>query len=114
VRAANILRKAGECPAPTAETAGTALAADELWQLLMLASQAMSAAEQSLLASEPAVLAKYAFQLAQAFNTFYHRHHILREEDPGKQAFLLWLAGLVRRQLLQALAWLGIEVPEVM
>jgi arginyl-tRNA synthetase len=114
VRAANILRKAGDCSAPTAATAGAALAADELWQLLMLASQAMSAAEQSLQASEPAVLAKYAFQLAQAFNTFYHRHHILREEDPGKQAFLLWLAALVRRQLLQALEWLGIEVPEVM
>ena len=118
VRAANILRKAAEqtnaCPAPTPEMAGAALAADELWQLLLLASQTMSAAEQALQASEPAVLAKYTFQLAQAFNTFYHRHHILREEDPGKQAFLLWLAGLVRRQLVQALKWLGIEVPEVM
>ncbi len=114
VRAANILRKAGDCAAPPAEAVAAALAADELWQLLMLASQTMSAAEQSLIASEPAVLAKYAFQLAQAFNTFYHRHHILREEDPGKQAFLLWLAGLVRRQLGQALEWLGIEVPEVM
>jgi arginyl-tRNA synthetase len=114
VRAANILRKAGDCPAPPAEAVAAALANDELWPLLMLASQTVSAAEQALQASEPAVLAKYAFQLSQAFNTFYHRHHILREEDAGKQAFLLWLAGLVRRQLLQALAWLGIEVPEVM
>jgi arginyl-tRNA synthetase len=114
VRAANILRKAGDHSAPAAEAVASTLAADELWQLLMLASQTMAAAEQSLQASEPAVLAKYAFQLAQAFNTFYHRHHILREEDAGKQAFLLWLAGLVRRQLLQALEWLGIEVPEVM
>jgi arginyl-tRNA synthetase len=114
VRAANILRKASNCPAPTAPAVAAALTADELWQLLMLASQTMSAAEQSLLASEPAVLAKYAFQLAQAFNTFYHRHHILREEDAGKQAFLLWLADLVRRQLLQTLEWLGIEVPQVM
>jgi arginyl-tRNA synthetase len=114
VRAANILRKAGDGTAPSSEAVAAALAADELWQLLMLASQTMSAAEQSLQASEPAVLAKYAFQLAQSFNTFYHRHHILREEDAGRRAFLLWLAGFVRNQLLQTLAWLGIDVPDVM
>jgi arginyl-tRNA synthetase len=45
-------------------------------------------------AQEPAFLAKYAFQLAQAFNLFYH-HHILTENDPAKKKFLLQLSRLV-------------------
>src|SRR5579871_3542949 len=111
VRAANILRKAGESAAPSSTEA---LADNELWQLLVLASQTLATANQALQSSEPAVLAKYAFELAQKFNTFYHHHHILSEEDPAKRAFLLWLAGYVRQQLAQALDWLGIEVPEAM
>ena len=40
-------------------------------------------------------MAKYAFQLAQAFNNFYHKHHILSEPDEQKRAFLLSLTELV-------------------
>ena len=50
-------------------------------------------------AQEPAFLARYAFELAQAFNMFYHKHHILSEEDAEKRAFLLRLTALVREQL---------------
>jgi len=60
------------------------------------------------------VLAKFAFQLAQAFNNFYHRHPILREPDPDRKLFLLWLTGYVRWQLERALDLLGVEVPEAM
>ena len=63
---------------------------------------------------EPAFVAKYAFQLAQAFNLFYHKHHILSEADPQKKAFLLLLSELVERQLVAALSLLGIEAPEKM
>lgn len=104
-------------PSVSPATAARILSAregDDFWQLLILASQADAAAEQALSTSEPAVLAKYTFQLAQAFNTFYHRHHILSEEDAAKKLFLLWLADYVRRQLTRALAWLGMDVPEVM
>ncbi len=60
------------------------------------------------------MVARYAFQLGQAFNNFYHRHHILSETDPDRRLFLLWLADFVRRQLGRALDLLGIEVPEAM
>jgi arginyl-tRNA synthetase len=68
----------------------------------------------ALSAQEPAFLAKYTFELAQAFNLFYHRHHILSETNPAKRDFLLRLSRLVERQLVTALGLLGIEAPEKM
>ena len=65
-------------------------------------------------AREPAFIAKYAFELAQAFNLFYHRHRILSEPDPARKAFLLRVSRLVERQLVAALDLLGIEAPEKM
>ena len=120
VRAASIFRKLDTPPdfsrlsADTLAAALSSPAGQEYWQLALLASQADAVAEQALATSEPAVVAKFAFQLAQSFNNFYHRHPILRESDPGKKLFLLWLAGFVRSQLERALNLLGIEIPEVM
>ena len=64
--------------------------------------------------AEPAYLAKYAFQLAQQFNNFYHRHHILKETDPARKAFLLATAAVAQREMVRALGYLGIEAPERM
>jgi arginyl-tRNA synthetase len=85
-----------------------------LWELLLLAGSLDSAVDAAIGAQEPAFLAKYAFQLAQAFNNFYHKHHILSEADEQKRAFLLGLTELVEAQLLCALSLLGIEAPEKM
>ena len=43
------------------------------------------------------------FELAQLFNTFYHRHPILAEADEKKKKFLLATAAVVRRELIRAL-----------
>jgi arginyl-tRNA synthetase len=59
-------------------------------------------------------LAKYTFELAQAFNNFYHKHHILSETDAQKRALLLALTELVEAQLVQTLGLLGIAAPEKM
>ncbi len=84
------------------------------WELLRLAGSLDYAIEAAIGAQEPAFLAKYAFQLAQAFNNFYHKHHILSEADEQKRAFLLALTEFAERQLIQALHLLGIEAPEKM
>jgi arginyl-tRNA synthetase len=57
---------------------------------------------------------RHAFQLAQEFNNFYHRHHILSEEDPSRKTFLLATAAVALRELILVLSWLGIESPEAM
>jgi arginyl-tRNA synthetase len=85
-----------------------------LWDLLLAAGSLDYAVDATIGAQEPAFLAKYAFQLAQAFNNFYHKHHILSEADEQKRAFLLALTELVEAQLVRALGLMGMEAPEKM
>ncbi len=84
------------------------------WELAFLAASLDTQIDAAVGAQEPAFVAKYAFQLAQAFNLFYHHHHILTESDPAKKKFLLQLSRLVEVQLVAALELLGIESPEKM
>jgi arginyl-tRNA synthetase len=89
-------------------------AGDDLWELILLAGSLDARVDAAVGTQEPAFLARYAFELAQAFNVFYHKHHILSEEDAEKRAFLLRLSSLVREQLVTALGLLGIDAPEKM
>jgi arginyl-tRNA synthetase len=122
VRARNILRKleerGGQVPDFArelgAESMGRQLQAEDFWQLLLAASKADSAVDRALTAGEPAHVAKYAFQVAQAFNNFYHQYPILQEPDREKRVFLLWMTDFFRRQLERVAGILGIPVPEYM
>ncbi len=62
----------------------------------------------------PNHLCEYGFDLANAFNRFYHEHHILGEPDRERQASWLAVAETFVRTLELALDLLGIEVPERM
>jgi arginyl-tRNA synthetase len=122
VRIRNIFRKLEEqnaSGAPPAAPVGAARDAgkmleNDVWELVLLADSLETQIEAALGAQEPAFIAKYSFQLAQAFNLFYHRHHILSEPDAAKKQFLLDTAALVERKLVAALDILGIEAPEKM
>jgi arginyl-tRNA synthetase len=122
VRATNIFRKAGITPedalgyrpdfdkylAPSDD------AGNEIWELWLAAAKTSYVIEQCITTTEPAFAAKHAFYLAQAFNNFYHRHHILTEADEDRKKFLLATAAVVRRELIRVLAVMGISVPPVM
>jgi arginyl-tRNA synthetase len=126
VRATNIFRKGGMdadefCRNVARNVAGEELArslagqdSDELWELWLAASKTAYVIAQCIATTEPAYLAKHVFQLAQAFNTFYHRYPILTEPDESRKKFLLATVAVVRRELIRALAVMGIEVPPVM
>jgi arginyl-tRNA synthetase len=121
VRIRGIRRKGAESGATqiavTAENVAALFSGPEgngLWELALLAGSLDSAVEAAISGQEPAFVAKFAFQLAQAFNLFYHHHHILSEADEQKRAFLLRLTELVEVQLVRALDLLGIESPEKM
>jgi len=122
VRARNILRKLEErgetLPDFAAELSAEALArqlqSEDFWQVLLAASKVDSALEGALSAGEPAHVARYAFQLAQAFNNFYHQYPILQEEQREKKVFLLWMTDFFRRQLERTAGILGIQIPEYM
>jgi arginyl-tRNA synthetase len=87
---------------------------EDIWSLWLRAGRFSLVLEQCIAASEPAFLAKHAFQLAQEFANFYHRHHILTEEDPRRKTFLLATAAVTLRELVRSLDLLGIESPEAM
>jgi arginyl-tRNA synthetase len=122
VRAANIFRKAGvteeaALAAMAKLDVGQLLAGDEgtsVWELWVTASRLSLVLEQAIAAAEPAILAKYAFQLAQQFNNFYHRHHILTETDETRKMLLLATAAVAKRELIRVLGWMGMRVPLAM
>jgi arginyl-tRNA synthetase len=88
--------------------------ADEFWELWQAAAKTSYIVKQSIDTTEPAYLAKHAFQLAQLFNAFYHRHPILSEPDEQRKQFLLATVAVVRRELIRILHVMGITVPPVM
>jgi arginyl-tRNA synthetase len=122
VRAANIFRKANaeeaaaladvqrlDVPGMLAGEEGTSV-----WEVWLTASRLSQVLEQAIAAAEPALLAKNAFQLAQQFNNFYHRHHILTETNADRKALLLATAAVARRELVRVLGWMGMAVPSAM
>jgi len=126
VRATNIFRKGGMNPETFGRDAAPDISmndfekhlndedANELWELWLAVSKTSYIVDQCIATTEPAYLAKHAFQLAQLFNYFYHRHPILSEPDESRKKFLLATAAVVRRELIRALGVMGITVPPVM
>ena len=87
---------------------------DDLWDVVLLGGSLGARVDAAIAAQEPAFVARFAFELAQSFNNFYHKHPILSESSAEKRAFLLRLTFLVRDQLLAALALMGITAPAKM
>ncbi len=126
VRATSIFRKAGVDPETFCQDVAVRLSpadlatylsgtvANEIWELWLASSKTSYVVDKSIATTEPAYLAKHVFQLAQIFNTFYHRYPILSEPDEKRKEFLLATAAVVRRELIRALAIMGITVPPVM
>ncbi len=122
VRARNILRQfeaRGEvipefAKELTRDAIARQLASEDFWQLLLQASKVEVAIARAIDSGEPAHVAKYAFQVAQAFNKFYHEYPVIAEKDRERRTFLLWMCDYFRSQLERTLGVLGIDVPEYM
>ena len=126
VRASNIFRKGGLDPDGFGGDAASRVSTEafaryldgasgnDIWELWLSAAKTSYIVGQCIATTEPAYLAKHAFQLAQLFNTFYHRYPILSEADEGRKKFLLATVAVVRRELIRVLAVMGISVPPVM
>ncbi len=126
VRASNIFRKGGLDPDAFGRNVASYISTDEyaeylnsadgneIWELWLASSKTSYVIDQCIATTEPAYLAKHVFQLAQLFNAFYHRYPILAEPDEGRKKFLFATIAVVRRELIRALAVLGISVPSAM
>jgi arginyl-tRNA synthetase len=123
VRATNILAKLAErdgvteadviAQLPSLGTAPltTGDEADELWGLVLEAARLDEMVETAVRNLELSVVAKYAFGLAQAFNAFYHRQQILKEDREDARYWRAAGVAYVRRQLTRTLDLMGCGVP---
>jgi arginyl-tRNA synthetase len=85
--------------------------ADALWDLVLACGRLDEVADAAVRTLEPAVLAKYAFGLAQAFSAFYHRCPILSEERADVRLWRAAAASYFRQQMARTLDLMGATVP---
>lgn len=62
----------------------------------------------------PAEIANYTYELCKEFNQFYHEHSVLNEPDQEVSDFRIKLSQMTAQTIKNAMAMLGIEVPERM
>lgn len=87
---------------------------DKEVSLIQLLTQFTQVVKQAGDEFSPALIANYAYELASAFNSFYHDYSILNEEDKNIRQMRLTLARSTAKVLYSAMALLGIEMPERM
>ena len=109
-RIRSILRKAPEKSAVSAKPE----LSDKEVELIQKMSEYGAAVEQAGKDYSPSGIANYCYELTKVFNQFYHDFSILNEPDEQKKAVRLMLAKNVAKIIKNAMALLGIEVPERM
>ncbi|RYE22526.1 MAG: arginine--tRNA ligase, partial [Sphingobacteriaceae bacterium] len=62
----------------------------------------------------PAIIANYVYELAKAYNKFYHEESILKAEEEAVKQFRLNLSSSSAKTIKNTMLLLGIEVPERM
>ncbi|MGH9750131.1 MAG: arginine--tRNA ligase [Candidatus Polarisedimenticolia bacterium] len=89
-------------------------AAEEHWALLLQMSRFRETVAQAVESLELSQVARYAFGLAQRFNSFYHKYPVLKEPDPRWREARVALTWLLRSRLRQACSLIGVPIPERM
>jgi arginyl-tRNA synthetase len=89
------------------------LKASEL-DLIQLLDQFPVIIESSAKAFSPAQLANYIYELAKAYNKFYHEESILKSDDQTEKEFRLRLSASTASVIERGMRLLGITVPERM
>ncbi len=111
-RIRSVIRKAGDEYNINMESTAVPNAKESA--LIQKVAEFPSVVEQAGRAYSPALIANYAYALAKEYNQFYHDYSIMREEDKEVRLLRLKLSDVVSRTLRQAVALLGMEMPERM
>ncbi len=86
----------------------------DFWDLVLDAAGLEDEIVHSTGSLEFSHLAKFAFNLCQRFNTYYHLYPVLAEEDPEIRNLRLLTIKYIKGQLRSALSLMGIPLPERM
>jgi len=114
VRANSILKKAGvQLSNLQPATFNYELTKHEI-ELIEQISRFPNAVQQAANEYRPLVMAAYAYDLANAFHSFYHAVPVLQSEDENTKNARLRLVAAARQTLANALRLLDIQAPDVM
>ena len=111
VRANSILKKAGAVPAEAAFE--YPLSTHEI-ELIELISRFPEQVERAAGEYRPIIMAAYAYDLANAFHSFYHSTPVLQAGQDSLRLARLRLVAAAKQTLANALRLLDIQAPEVM
>jgi arginyl-tRNA synthetase len=111
VRANSILKKAGKIPQDA--RFDYELTRHEI-QLIELISRFPQTVQQAASEYRPLVMATYAYDLANAFHSFYHAVPVLQTEDLKVRHARLRLVAAAKQTIANALRLLDIQAPDVM
>ena len=120
VRARNIRRRlreeglAQEVPGSRVATLPAGVWSDDLWDLVLFASQCQEVVERAAATLELSLIARHAVDLAQKFHAIYHRHPILHEQDADLRDARLAVTQVFERSLEALAEILGVPLPERM
>ena len=120
VRARNIRRRlreeglAQEVPGNRVATLPAGVWSDDLWDLVLFASQCQEVVERAAATLELSLIARHAVDLAQKFHAIYHRHPILHEQDADLRDARLAVTQVFERSLEALAEILGVPLPERM
>lgn len=111
VRANSILKKAGSLQADA--TFDYELAKQEI-ELIEQISQFPQKVQQAAEEYRPLVMATYAYDLANAFHSFYHAVPVLQTENENVKNARLRLVAAAKQAVANALRLLDIQAPDMM
>jgi arginyl-tRNA synthetase len=86
----------------------------DFWDLALYGSLLEEEVLHSARSLEFAHLAKFAFNLCQKINSYYHQYPVLAEENKDVKAIRLLTIRYIKEQLMCALGLMGIPTPERM
>ena len=102
---------------PEKEWSLPALSDNELfdfWEIVLYASQLDDEILHTIRSLETSHLAKFAFNLSQKFNAYYHKYSILAEKDEEIKNLRILTIFYIKEILKKALSLMGIPLPERM
>lgn len=86
----------------------------DFWELILFAGKMDEEVLNSIHSLEFSHLAKFAFNLCQKFNGYYHKYSILAEEDQRVKNIRILTIYFIRETLKRAFDLLGIPTPSYM
>jgi arginyl-tRNA synthetase len=84
---------------------------DEMWDLVRRSADLPATIRRAADALELSIVTHDLFELAQRFNSFYHKYPILNEKDDAERQRRAVCAEVFRRTMVASLDLLGIPVP---